>query len=167
MTPDEHAELDRLQAIATAAYNVYSQREAGACVEARQIGWEELEATLIAGPSFYMPAVEKEVIHTREQAANRPADERAIRERLKTDLNDIVAFNDMNQAVGNAQIRRVQNGVDALLKLVDDLRGFLLWFVNVPTVEVARKEEFVYQARRKARALLDEAAEAGGDEHVL
>ncbi len=151
MKPDEQAELDRLQAIATAAYNVYSQREAGACAEARQIGWEELEATLIAGPSCYMPAVKKEVTRTREQAANRPADEQAIRARCdaatRTGCTHDLALS--------------AKDVPALLKLVDNSRGFLLWFVNVPTVEVARKEEFVYQARRKARALLDEAAEAG------
>ena len=52
-------ENERLEAIATAAYNVFSQREAGACDEARQIGWEELEVALAAGPSFYKEAAEE------------------------------------------------------------------------------------------------------------
>ena len=43
-------EIERLQAIATAAYNVFSQREAGSCHEARLVGWEELEITLRDGP---------------------------------------------------------------------------------------------------------------------
>lgn len=44
-----HSKIERLQAIATAAYNVFVQREAGVCAEARQIGWEELEVALSAG----------------------------------------------------------------------------------------------------------------------
>ena len=44
------AAIERLQAIATAAFGVWSQREAGTCQDARLVGWEELEIALHDGP---------------------------------------------------------------------------------------------------------------------
>lgn len=53
-------EVTRLEAIAEAAMDVFGQREAGVCIDARQVGWEHLEETLRTG-NRTIPAEAKEL----------------------------------------------------------------------------------------------------------
>lgn len=92
-------ELKRLQAIAGAASNVFSQREAGTCAEARQVGWEELEIALSVGPGFYRAITDEANTTIRQlQLENH---------KLEADLDDTSDTLQLHQSSGDYEAGRL------------------------------------------------------------